>query len=145
MTQPHPFRRALEAGDVEAMAATLSPDVVFHGPAVPRPLVGRAEVIGLLQAIVATFQVFTQEFRDGPRTALVFEAQVRDRVVQGVSLLEDDEHGLIKTITVMVRPLSRFTARGDTARAASRWFINPPAADRLSAGAGRSRRVPAPG
>lgn len=29
MTQPHPFRRALEAQDVEAMMATLSPDVVF--------------------------------------------------------------------------------------------------------------------
>jgi hypothetical protein len=29
MTQPHPFRRALEAEDVEAMVATLSADVVF--------------------------------------------------------------------------------------------------------------------
>jgi hypothetical protein len=112
MTQPHPFRRALEAEDVEAMVATLSPNVVFHGPAVRRPIVGRANVIPLLEAVVATFQAFTQEFRDGPRTALVFEARVRDRLVQGVSLLEDDEHGLLKTITVMVRPLSGLTAPG---------------------------------
>jgi len=53
--QPHPFRRALETGDVEAMAATLSPDVVFHGLAVDRPIVGRADVIRLLDPIVATF------------------------------------------------------------------------------------------
>ncbi|HEV8647896.1 MAG TPA: nuclear transport factor 2 family protein [Actinomycetes bacterium] len=136
MTQPHPFRRALEAGDVEAMVATLSPEVVFRGPAVPRPIVGRAEVSRLLEAMVATFQAFTREFRDGPRTALVFQARVRDRLVQGVSLLEDDEHGRIKKFTVMIRPLSGGTARGDagarTARATWRWFLTPPATDRAT-------------
>jgi hypothetical protein len=136
VTQPHPFRRALETGDVEAMAATLSPDVVFHGLAVRRPIVGRADVIRLLDPIVATFQAFTQEFRDGPRTALVFEARIRGRLVQGVSLLEDDEHGLIKTITVMIRPLSRLGARGDAVRAQRAQprvgSITPPAADRAT-------------
>jgi SnoaL-like domain len=149
MTQPHPFRRALEAEDVEAMVATLRPDVVFHGPAVQRPIVGRADVIGLLQAVVASFRAFTQEFRDGPRTALVFEARVRDRLVQGVSLLEDDEHGRIKTITVMIRPLSGRTARGDAVRAQGAQprvgSITPPAAGRHNANAGRGRSVAAPG
>lgn len=148
MTQPHPFRRALEAGDIEAMVATLSPDVVFHGPAVHRPMVGCADVTRLLEAVVATFQAFTQEFRDGPRTALVFEARVRDRLVQGVSLLEDDEHGLIKKITVMIRPLSRLTVRSDAVRAQRAQLrvgsITPPAADRAAtptrAAAGWSRR-----
>jgi hypothetical protein len=106
MTQPHPFRRALETGDVEAMAATLGPKVVVHGPAVSRPIVGRAGAVRLLQPIVASFQAFTQEFRDGPRTALVFQAQLRDHLIQGVGLLEDDDQGLIKTITVMIRPRS---------------------------------------
>ncbi|SRR6266545_3481996 len=149
MTQPHPFRRALEAEDVEAMVATLSPDVVFHGPAVQRPIVGRADVIRLLEAIVATFQAFTQEFRDGPRTALVFEARIRGRLVQGVSLLEDDEHGRIKTITVLIRPLWGLTARGEAVRARRAQLrvgsITPPAADRHNASAPRSRSVAAPG
>ncbi|HZD02664.1 MAG TPA: nuclear transport factor 2 family protein [Actinomycetes bacterium] len=147
MIQPHPFRRALEARDTEAMVATLSPDVVFHGPAVGRSIVGRAEVSRLLQAVVASFQAFTQEFRDGPRTALVFQARIRDRVVQGVSLLEDDEHGRIKTITVMTRPLSGPTARGDAVRAQRAQpragSITPPAASRTTpawAAAGRSPR-----
>jgi SnoaL-like domain len=148
MTQPHPFRRALEAGDVEAMVATLSPDVVFHGPAVQRPIVGRAEVSRLLQAVVAAFQAFTQEFRDGPRTALVFEARIRDRLVQGVSLLGDDEHGLIETITVMIRPLSRLPTRDDAVRAQPAQprtgSITRPAADRHNASVGRSRLVLAP-
>jgi ketosteroid isomerase-like protein len=65
MIQPHPFRRALEAGDVEAMVATLSPDVVVHGSAVQRPIVGRAEVSRLLQAVVTSFHAFTQELPMG--------------------------------------------------------------------------------
>ena len=129
------------------MVATLSPDVVFHGPAVQRPIVGRADVIRLLEAIVATFQAFTQEFRDGQRTALVFAARIRDCSVQGVSLLEDDEHGRIKTITVMIRPLSSLTARGAAVRAQRAQLrvgsITPPAADR-AATAMRGRSVAAP-
>jgi hypothetical protein len=79
----------------------------------------------LLGAVVATFRAFTQEFRDGPRTALVFEARIRDRVVQGVSLLEDDEYGRIKTITVMTRPLWGVTARGDAVRAQRNFALVP--------------------
>jgi len=60
-----------------------------------------------------------------------------------VSLLEGDEHGLIKTITVMTRPLSRLGALGDAVgaqRATSRWF-HPPASggSRHNASAGHSR------
>jgi hypothetical protein len=116
MIQPHPFRCALEAGDVEAMVARLNPDVVVYGSAVQRPIVGRAEVSRLLQAVVTSFHAFTQELPDGPCTALVFEVRIRDCLVQGVSLLEDDEHGFIKTITVMTRPLSGLTARNDAVR-----------------------------
>lgn len=111
--QPHPFRRALETGDVEAMAATLAPKVVVYGPAVSRPIVGRAGAVRLLEPIVASFQAFTQEFRDGPHTALVFQARLRDHLLQGVGLLEDDQQGLIETITVMTRPLEAQTAPGE--------------------------------
>jgi hypothetical protein len=80
---------------------------------------GRDQVRALLGAVVATFEDFRyiREFRDGPLTALVFEAPVGDRAVQGVDLLEDDDHGQIKTLTVMVRPLSGLTALGDAVRA----------------------------
>jgi SnoaL-like domain len=117
-SQPHSFRHAVEAGDLEAIVATLSPDVVFHSPVVHRPIVGRAGVTSLLEAVVATFQDFryTQEFHDGPRSALVFEARVGDRSLQGVDLLEHDEHGLIERLTVMVRPLSGLTALSDAVR-----------------------------
>jgi hypothetical protein len=118
MTQPQSFRRAVEARDLEAIVATLSPDVVFHSPVVHRPIVGRANVTSLLEAVVATFHEFryTQEFHDGPRSALVFEARVGDRSLQGVDLLEHDEHGRIERLTVMVRPLSGLTALGDAVR-----------------------------
>jgi hypothetical protein len=123
--------------------ATLSPDVVVHGPAVRRSLVGRADVICPLEAMFATFQAFTQEFRDGPHTAPVFEARIGDRVVQGVSPLEDDEHGRIKTITV-IRPLLRLTARGDTTRSFAS-VSTPPVATTSAPARAAAGRPPAPG
>ena len=38
--------------------------------------------------------------------ALVFEARVGDKQVQGLDLLRFDDDGLIEDFTVMVRPLS---------------------------------------
>jgi hypothetical protein len=38
--------------------------------------------------------------------ALVFEARIGDRQVQGLDLLRFDDDGLIENFTVMVRPLS---------------------------------------
>ena len=115
----HPFRDAIEARDPEAMIATLSPDVVFYSPVTHRPTVGRDGAAALLRAVLATFEDFryTEEFRDGRRTAMVFEARVGDRDVQGLDLLVDGDDGLIEKFTVMVRPLSGLTALGEAVRA----------------------------
>jgi hypothetical protein len=111
----HPFREAVEAEDLAAMTAILSPDVVFNSPVTHKPFVGNGAVGALLEAVFATFEDFhyTQEFRYGAQTAIVFEARVGDRSVQGIDLIEDDERGQIKTFTVMVRPLSGLTALGE--------------------------------
>jgi hypothetical protein len=50
------------------------------------------------------------EWRDGTTTILLFEANVGDRDLQGVDILEEGADGLVEQLTVMVRPLSGLQA-----------------------------------
>jgi hypothetical protein len=108
----HPFRAGVEAGDEEAALATLSPGVVFRSPAVHRAYEGRETVAGLLRVVAQTFENFryVNEWRDGATTILLFEANVGDRDLQGVDILEEGADGLVEQLTVMVRPLSGLQA-----------------------------------
>jgi SnoaL-like protein len=108
----HPFGAAIEAGDDDAALATLSPTVVFRSPAVYRPYEGRETVAALLKVVARTFENFryTSEWRDGTTTILCFEANVGDRELQGIDILEAGEDGLVERLTVMVRPLSGLQA-----------------------------------
>jgi len=112
MSVGHPFGVAVEADDHEAAIATLSPDVVFRSPAVHKPYEGRDTVAGLLQVVAQAFENFryTSEWRDGATTILFFEANVGDRDLQGVDILEHGDDGLVERFTVMVRPLSGLQA-----------------------------------
>jgi hypothetical protein len=108
----HPFRAGVEAGDEEATLATLSPGVVFRSPAVHRAYEGRDTVAGLLRVVAQTFENFryVNEWRDGATTILLFEANVGDRDLQGIDILEEGADGLVEQLTVMVRPLSGLQA-----------------------------------
>jgi SnoaL-like domain len=108
----HPFGAAIEAGDEDAALATLSPSVVFRSPAVHKPYEGRDTVAALLKVVAQTFENFryTSEWRDGSTTILCFEANVGDRELQGIDILEAGEDGLVERLTVMVRPLSGLQA-----------------------------------
>jgi SnoaL-like protein len=108
----HPVRKAIEAKDVDAVAALLSDDVVFRSPAVYRPYQGREIVVALLAVVEQVFENFryTNEWRDGSTTILFFEANVGDRDIQGIDILEDGPDGLVQSFTVMIRPLSGLQA-----------------------------------
>ncbi len=105
-------REALEAGDVGALGELLAPDVVFRSPAVYRPYQGRETVLALLGVVARVFENFryAHEWRDGGTTILFFEANVGDRELQGVDILEHDDDGLVTTFTVLIRPLSGLQA-----------------------------------
>jgi hypothetical protein len=108
----HPFGTAIEACDEDAAIATLSPDVVFRSPAVHKAYEGRDVVSALLRVVGRTFENFryTNEWRDGDTTILFFEANVGDRDLQGVDILEHGDDGLVERFTVMIRPLSGLQA-----------------------------------
>jgi hypothetical protein len=108
----HPFADAIVAGDHDAALATIADDVEFRSPAVYKPYRGKEQVDGLLRVVASVFENFryTNEWRDGRTTILFFEANVGDRELQGVDILEENDAGLVERFTVMVRPLSGLQA-----------------------------------
>ena len=102
------FRAAVERSDHAGMVEALAPDIVFHSPITFKPFEGRDAVATLLGIVMRTFEDFryTDELDADGVKALVFEARVGDRQVQGLDLLRFDDEGLIEDFTVMVRPLS---------------------------------------
>lgn len=106
----HPFRKAVEAGDIEAVSALLADDVVFTSPVAFKPYVGKPITAAILRTV---FEVF-EDFRyvreigadDAADHALVFEATVDGRSLVGCDFVHVDEDGLIDDFMVMVRPLS---------------------------------------
>jgi hypothetical protein len=117
----HPFRRAIEARDLDAAVALLREDVVFHSPVVFTPYRGREALRRILGAVVVVFEDFryVREIGadDGRDHALVFEAGVGDKQLQGCDFIELDDRGAISELTVMVRPLSAAIALADAMKA----------------------------
>ncbi len=116
-----PFRAAIEALDIERVVGLLAEDVVFRSPIVFKPYQGREQVAVLLQAVARVFEDFryTRELGapDAPDHALVFEARVGSRQIEGCDFLHTNEDGLIDEFFVMVRPLSGALALAEAMQA----------------------------
>lgn len=104
----HPFRAAIETGDLDALPDLLAEDVRFLSPVAFAPYDGRPVVSAILRAVTRVFTDFryVREISDGRDHALVFKARVGDREVHGCDFLHHDDSGLIDEFCVMVRPLS---------------------------------------
>jgi limonene-1,2-epoxide hydrolase len=110
----HPFRSAIEARDLDAAVALLREDVVFHSPVVFKPYHGREAMRRILEAVMAVFEDFgyVREIGadDARDHALVFEARIGDKQIEGCDFIQLDEDGAIRAFTVMVRPMSAMVA-----------------------------------
>ncbi|MFK0108302.1 nuclear transport factor 2 family protein [Streptomyces sp. NPDC091217] len=106
----HPFRKAVESDDMDAVAALLADDVVFTSPVAFKPYPGKAITAAILRAVSRVFEdfVYVREIAnpDGRDDAFVFTATVAGKKLQGCDFLHFDENGKIDEFTVMVRPLS---------------------------------------
>jgi len=108
------FRQAVEARDEEAIAALLAEDVVFTSPVAFTPYPGKATTAAILRAVLRVFEDFhyVREITDvdGRDSALIFQAVVSGKQVNGCDFLHVNDEGLIDDFTVMVRPLSAAVA-----------------------------------
>jgi len=112
VVEPHPFRRAAEAKDVELMTETLREDVELHSPILFRGFEGREIVGQVLTHVAATLEdlTYVDELQEGDTVALRFKARVGDRELEGIDFLELDEEGRVAVLTVFMRPMSALTA-----------------------------------
>ncbi len=112
MAEPHPFRVAAEAKDVELMTATLREEVVLHSPILFRGFEGRDMVGQVLTHVAATLEglTYTDELAGENTVCLRFKAKVGDRELEGIDFLELDDDGKVTELTVFMRPLSAITA-----------------------------------
>lgn len=104
----HPFRAAVEARDLDAIAATLADDVVFTSPVAFRPYEGKAITTAILAGVMRVFEEFryVRELagEDGHH-ALIFKARVGELELDGCDFLRTNADGLVDELVVMVRPL----------------------------------------
>jgi hypothetical protein len=117
----HPFRAALGARDVNAAVTLLSDDVVFRSPIVFKPYHGRDAVAAILHAVSRVLEDFryVREIGapDATDHALVFQARVGERQIEGCDFLHTREDGSIDELVVMVRPLTGAHALADAMKA----------------------------
>jgi len=128
MPEPHPFRRAAEAKDIELLTATLREDVELHSPILFRGFEGREIVTQVLTHVAATLEdlTYTDELAEGNTVALRFKAHVGDRELEGIDFLELDDDGRVAVLTVFMRPMSALTAFNE--QMAERLGVEPGAA-----------------
>ena len=126
MAEPHPFRRAAEAKDLELMRETLSEDVVLHSPVLFRGFEGRDVVLAVLSHVIAVLEDFAyvDEIGEDGRVVLRFRAKVGDRELEGIDYLELDGEGRVAELTVFMRPFSALTAFNE--RMSERLAAAPP-------------------
>ena len=112
MSESHPFKLAAEAKDLVGAKMTLREDVVLHSPILFRGFEGRDVVTQVLTHVAATLEDFryVDELAEGDTVVLRFKARVGDRELEGIDFLELDEQGLVKELTVFMRPMSALTA-----------------------------------
>ncbi len=106
----HPFRKAVEARDLEAINALLADDVVFTSPVAFKSYVGKPITSAILAAVIEVFEDFRYAREYGEKGvrghALVFEAKVDGKALTGCDFIRTNADGLINDLMVMVRPLS---------------------------------------
>jgi hypothetical protein len=124
------FMNAVKAMDTDAVPEVLAENVTFRSPVVFKPYEGR-EVVGLIltEGAMKVFEDFsyTDRFENDDEAALIFEAKVGDRQVQGLDLLRFDAEGKVRELTVMVRPMSAMHALAEAMeREFERLGLTPP-------------------
>jgi hypothetical protein len=113
------FRAAAEGKDFSAIDELFADDVTFRSPVVFKPYEGREAIAMILGAVVQVFEDFryTDQIESDDTAALLFEARIGDRDLNGVDILRFDAEGRVRELMVMVRPMSGVTALAEAMQA----------------------------
>jgi hypothetical protein len=108
MPEPHAFRRAAEAKDLDLLRETLAEDVVLHSPILFKGFEGRDMALLVLANVIEVFEDFRylDEVHGDGTVVLRFSAKVDGKFeIEGIDYLTLDADGRVTDLTVFLRPL----------------------------------------
>ena len=108
------WHEMLETRDMSILNELLAEDVVFRSPVAYQPYPGKQVVFFILTNVIQVFENFTyhREFisEDGNNVVLEFSANVGDKKLKGVDMIQFNEAGQMIDFEVMIRPKSGLEA-----------------------------------
>jgi len=108
------WHEMLETRDMSILNELLAEEVVFRSPVAFQPYPGKQVVFFILTNVIQVFENFTyhHEFisEDGNNVVLEFSANVGDKKLKGVDMIQFNEEGQMIDFEVMIRPKSGLEA-----------------------------------
>ncbi len=108
------WHEMLDTRDMNILNELLADDVVFRSPVAFNPYPGKPVVTFILTNVVQIFENFTyhREFytEDGLNVVLEFSANVGEKKLKGIDMIQFNEQGQIIDFEVMLRPKSGLEA-----------------------------------
>ena len=108
------WHEMLESRDMSILNELLAEEVVFRSPVAFQPYPGKQLVFFILTNVIQVFENFTyhREFisEDGNNVVLEFSANVGDKKLKGVDMIQFNEEGQMVDFEVMIRPKSGLEA-----------------------------------
>ncbi|OTG87160.1 hypothetical protein B9T31_06010 [Acinetobacter sp. ANC 4558] len=94
--------------DMSLLQELLADDVVFRSPVAITPYVGKSVVTFILTNVIQVFENFRyhREFytEDRQHIVLEFSANIHEKELKGIDMIQFNEDGKIQEIEVMIRP-----------------------------------------
>lgn len=108
------WHEMLETRDISILNELLADDVVFRSPVAFHPYPGKQVVFFILSNVIQVFEKFSyhREFlsEDGNNVVLEFSANVGDKKLKGIDMIQFNDEGQIIDFEVMIRPKSGLEA-----------------------------------
>ena len=108
------WHEMLQTSDMSILNELLAEDVVFRSPVAYQPYPGKQVVSFILTNVIQIFEDFTyhREFysEDGLNVVLEFSANVGEKKLKGIDMIQFNEQGQIIDFEVMLRPKSGLEA-----------------------------------
>lgn len=108
------WHEMLETRDMSILNELLADDVVFRSPVAFHPYPGKQVVFFILTNVIQVFENFSyhREFlsEDGNNVVLEFSANVGDKKLKGIDMIQFNDEGQIIDFEVMIRPKSGLEA-----------------------------------
>lgn len=100
---------------IDVLQELLADNITFYSPVVFKPKNTKPEAIFVLSNVIEVLKDFKyhRQFIDGNSWALEFTANVGNKSVKGVDLIEFNDNGQIVNFEVLIRPLSGLIALGE--------------------------------